>query len=124
MVGCVEVKDHGGTEYIASYYRPYAVKILITDFKHDSPIEHWFNDLFAASSILVPEFELATKTFLPISIEINQHDKPTFEPTIKIHIAISMHVKGPARWIYLVSGPGKVGIWQEGFHACDLRQKS
>ena len=94
-VGCVEVKDQGRTEYISLYYRSYAMKILVTDFEDDSPIEHWFNDLLAVSSVRAPEFELATKTLLPIWIEVNQHDKATFEPAVEIHISISMYVKLP-----------------------------
>jgi len=92
-VGSVEVQDQGGTEYIAAYDWPDAVKILITDFKNDSSIEYRLNDFFAASSISVPEFELSTKAFLPIAIEINQHDQTPLEPTVKIHISIGMHVK-------------------------------
>ena len=117
----MEVDDQGESEYIVSYYGSYAVEILITNFKDDSSIEYWFNDLFAASSRFVPEFELTTKSCVPILIKINQHDEATFEPTVKIQISVGMHLKLAAGWIYVISSTSKIGIWQEGFDTRNLR---
>ena len=73
--------------------RPDAMKVLISNFEDDRSVEEWLDNPFAFGRVLIPDFQLTTVLRFPVTVEINEHDEPSLQTGIEIHVPVGVHIE-------------------------------